>query len=929
MIAAERWKQLSPLLDELLDLEPAQRRARLDAHRARDPALAGELATLVADAERAERAQFLTGRAAPDEAPAAPTLAGQRIGAYVLEQPIGQGGTGTVWRARRADGRFDGAVAFKLLHPSLVGRSGALRFEQEGRVLARLAHPNIARLLDAGVTDAGQPYLVLELVQGHRIDRHCDDARLDVAARVALFRVVLDAVSHAHRHLVIHRDIKPGNILVDHDGRVKLLDFGIAKMLQPDADAAELTAEGLRALTPEYAAPEQLRGELVSTATDVYALGVLLYQLLSGHHPTVAPQATALDALRATLEIDATRLSVARADANEARDERIAQARHTSPARLRRQLRGDLENIAAKALRKRPADRYPTVDAFAEDLRRWQAGEPVAARPDSMGYRARRFVGRHRGGVAAASLLALAILGGLAGTLTQARRAEQQGEIARREAAQARDERDRAVVDNQLARGTNEFLQLVLRDAAGNDPGAMRRQLDRASELIDKTRFEKPIVKVALLRQTAGRYTELGDIAAARVLIDRAIAATVGTDLAAPTSGVPVNLACSQARNLHEMDDQVATLAMLARADQLIAAGAQVGVPSQVDCMQPRIFAESALGHRDLAVHIARDAIGRLEAAGIRSGEQHRLMRSVLSQALCDAGRYAEAMAIARPLLVESEAAQGRTSIAVLRRSSVVTRLTRLGGDPLAALALSTADRDDMARVLGPGREDTAIALEHGRVLLALGRATEAAPLLARALASSRQTSRTAFTLAAGIAETSALLDAGDARGAAQAWGALAPLRAKAVAEHRPTRIELLLLESRLAAAQGRAAAVLPLLESAQQLVDGAGADTHPLAAAVALARGQAMLDETATPATTLAVADQALAAARASALDPSRSSVLGQALLLRARALARSGRADDARRDANQAANELSQTLGATHPATRAATRLAATHQP
>ena len=920
---AERWRRLSPLLDDLLDLDAQAREARLDALRASDPAVAGELAALLADAERAGQSQFLAGTAAPGAA-AAPTLAGQRIGAYVLEAPIGQGGTGTVWLARRADGRFEGAVAFKLLHPSLVGRTGALRFEREGKVLARLAHPNIARLLDAGVTDGGQPYLVLELVEGERIDRHCDAARLDLAQRVALFRVVLEAVAHAHRHLVIHRDIKPGNILVDRSGAVKLLDFGIAKLLQADGGdgEGELTVDGMRALTPDYAAPEQLRGEPVSTATDVYSLGVLLYQLLTGRHPTAPPQASPVEAMRATLETDPARLSAV-ADKGPAQTiERAAEARHTSPGRLKRQLGGDLENIVAKALRKTPAERYPSVDAFAEDLRRWQAGEPVVARADSTAYRAVRFVGRHRGAVAAAALTGVAILAGVVGTISQARRAEEQGARASREAAEAKLERDRAVVDNQLQRGTNEFLQLVLRDSAGNDPGAMRRQLDRASELIEKTRFERPIVKVALLRQIGGRYAELGDIATANVLLERAIAATAGTDLVQPTNGVPVNLACSHARYLHEMDEQRAAIAELDRADRLIAAGAEVGVPSRVECLQPRAYAESALGHHDRAVAIARDALAQLERAGVHSGEQHRLMRSALSQVLAAAGRHQEAMAIARPLLAEGVAGQGRSSIAVLRRSSVVTGLTRLGGDPLAALALSTADRDDIARVLGPAREDAAFDREHGRILLALGRDAEAAAVLARAVAESRRNSRTAFTLSAGIAEANALVEAGDARGAAAVWTELAPLRARAVAEGRPEQIDLLLLESRLAAASG--AIALAPLEAAQARVDAAGGAANPKACAVALARGDAMLASAAPPAATLAVAEQALTAARAGALDPARSSVVGQALLLRARVFERLARPDDARRDAAEAARQLSATLGDAHPSTRAAARLA-----
>ena len=929
---AERWKRLSPLLDDLLDLDPAQRSARLDALRAEDPSLADELAALVTDTERAERAQFLAGSAGPASASAstanAATLAGQRIGAYTLDAPIGQGGTGSVWRAHRADGRFEGAVAIKLLHPSLVGRTGALRFEREGKVLARLVHPHIARLLDAGVTGGGQPYLVLELVDGERIDRHCDRERMGVAERVALVRVVLDAVALAHRHLVIHRDIKPGNILVDRAGQVKLLDFGIAKLLQSDGDeeADELTRDGMRALTPDYAAPEQLRGEPVSTATDVYSLGVLLYQLLAGRHPTAPLQASPMAALRATLDVDPGRLSSAVTVTQELPAdvvERIAAARNASPARLRRQLAGDLENILAKALRKAPAERYPTVDAFADDLRRWQAGEPVLARPDSLSYRVRRFVGRHRGGVAAASLAMVAVLAGLVGTITQARRAEQQSERATREAAQAKLERDRAVVDGQLQRGTTEFLQLVLRDAAGSDPGAVRRQLDRASELIDKTRFERPIVKVALLRQTAGRYAELGDLATARALLERAIAATVGTDLAAPTSGVPVNLACSHARYLHEMDEQLAAIAELDHADQLMAAGADVGVPSRVSCLQPRIYAESALGHHARAIALAHEALQKLQAAGIASGEQHRLMRSVLSQVLAEAGRAREAMAVAQPLLAESTGAQGRGSIAVLRRSDTVTSITRLGGDPRAALALSTADRADAAKVLGPANEDVGFALEHGRVMRALGRDAEAVPLLARAGAQARRSGRMAYVLWAGIDEANARLASGDARGAMAVWNALAPLRAKAAAERRPEEVDLLLLEARFAAARGDIHAQGALLDTAQARIDAAGGVANPRAFEVALARGEASVGSAASPAATLAIAEQALADARAVSLDPARSSLIGQALLLKARALERAGQLEGARTTAANAASQLEATLGAAHPAVREANRL------
>ena len=429
----ERWNQLTPLLDELLELPPPAQLARLAELRERDGALADDLDALLKAARQVEASQFLSG-AAQDE-PAAPGagLIGRQLGAYVIEAPLGEGGTGSVWRARRADGRFEGMVAIKLLHLSLMGQRGALRFEREGAILARLTHPNIARLLDAGVSADGQPYLVLELVQGQRIDRHCDANRLDVEQRLRLFGDVLGAVAHAHSHLVIHRDIKPNNILVTSEGSVKLLDFGIAKLLEDEegpAQGRDITRTGTRAMTLDYAAPEQVRGESVTTATDVYALGVLMFELLSGRHPTLPEHGSSADVMRATLETEPRRLSggTTADDSTE-----IAAQRNTPLPRLVRQLRGDLENIAAQALRKVPAQRYQTVAALADDLRRHSAHEPVSARPDSLAYRSAKFVRRHRGTVAAGTVVMLAIAAGLLGTITQARRAEVQAQRAAHE----------------------------------------------------------------------------------------------------------------------------------------------------------------------------------------------------------------------------------------------------------------------------------------------------------------------------------------------------------------------------------------------------------------------------------------------------------------------------------------------------------------
>ena len=928
----ERWQQISPLLDGLLDLPPERRAERLAALRAEDPALAAELEALIGHGARADASHFLAGSAPlPDAAGRAmQSLAGTRLGAYVLEAPLGQGGTGAVWRARRADGRFEGHVAVKLLHLSLIGRTGALRFEREGAILARLSHPHIAHLLDAGISDGGQPYLVIELVAGERIDLHCDLERLSVAQRVALFRAVLEAVAHAHRHLVIHRDIKPSNILVGADGSVKLLDFGIAKLLDRDeAGASDLTAERGGALTPDYAAPEQLRGEPVTTATDVYSLGVLLFQLLAGRHPTAPPRASPADLMRTTLETPPGPLAAALLPgkgASPADATRLAAERDSSVVRLRRQLGGDLDLVVAKALRKAPAERYATVDAFGEDLRRWAAAEPVSARPDSLAYRASRFVARHRGAVAAGVLTFAAILAGLVGTIDGARRAEQQRLLATRAAEQARIERDQALLQQKLQRGTNEFLQLLMRDAAGGDSGAIRKQLDRAVALLEQTRFEAPIVKVALLRQIAGRYAELGEYAAAIRLLREAIAAVAGTDLAAPTSAVPVNLACSLARDLHETGDERGALVELDRADRLVAAGAGLSVPSRAECRAGRSFVATALGDYGRGVSLLREAMQELASAGIREGEQVRVLRGSLARALKEAGDHAGAMAIATPLLAENTVAQGRESMAVLRRSSVVTSLARLGGDPLAALDHSQADRDAAAHLLGPGRVDAAIELEHGLILLELARFDAAATVLARASSAAEAAQQAPLALDARLAEVEALSRGGHA---AEATARFAALGAALASAAPPERVESLRIDALLVASRGDSAAARRDLADAEQQL-GAGADgtvdtpPHPKACAFVLARGElaaAGRDDDA-----LALAERALTLARRRALLADRSSDVGRALLLRARALAAAGRGVESRRDAEAARAQLEPTLGAAHPATRAAAALAAT---
>jgi len=380
--------------------------------------------------QRAQRSLFLD---VPVTMPAdaTPSLAGTTVGPYTLERALGAGGMGTVWLARRSDGRFEGAVAIKLLNLAQLDREGQMRFRREGTILASLSHPHIARLLDAGVTPTGQPYLVLELVEGTRLDRYADQHHLDVAARLQLFLQVADAVAHAHTHFVVHRDLKPSNILVTTDGHVKLLDFGIATLLSGPADSGSSTVTS-RALTPEYAAPEQIAGGNVTMATDVYALGVLLYGLLVGEHPTAERGATDAAILLSLGARERRRPShvAARLDDADRSIRELLDARQTTKDRLRRACHGDVDAIALQALKKRPEERYATVQALADDVRRYLTREPVLAHADSLRYRAAKLIARRHIEVTAAAAVILSLVAGTAIAVRQAR-ASQAERVAR------------------------------------------------------------------------------------------------------------------------------------------------------------------------------------------------------------------------------------------------------------------------------------------------------------------------------------------------------------------------------------------------------------------------------------------------------------------------------------------------------------------
>ncbi|MGY0505732.1 protein kinase domain-containing protein [Luteimonas sp. e5] len=420
-----RWQRLSAELDVLIELDPAAREAHLATLQAEDANFVSDLRELLAQQASTDSlldSPLVTAPPGPRE--------GEEVGPYRLIKLLGEGGMGQVWLAERSDGLYQRRVALKLLRPGLADPGLRLRFTREREILARLAHPHIARLLDAGIGANGQPYLALEEVEGEGILHYCRSRGLGLRPRLELFRQVCEAVSHAHANLVVHRDLKPSNILVNAEGEVRLLDFGIAKLLDGDAaDPPEVTRTGVRSFTLHYAAPEQIRGEPVGTRSDVYSLGVVLYELLAGQKPYRLKQPTSAQWEQAILAEEPLRPSQAVARGGD--DEVVPGIDRRRWARM---LSGDLDNIIGKALSKEPEQRYPSVEALSLDIQRHLDGLPVLARPQSLGYRLRKFARRHAFAITATAVVVLTLLGMLAFTWQQRQQAVR--EAARAQALQ-------------------------------------------------------------------------------------------------------------------------------------------------------------------------------------------------------------------------------------------------------------------------------------------------------------------------------------------------------------------------------------------------------------------------------------------------------------------------------------------------------------
>lgn len=506
----ETWRRVDALLDRALELAAHERAAFLDSECSGEPEIAAHVRELLAADEQAE--DFLER---PVEQVAGSLLgagtdalpSGTTIPPWRLVREIGRGGMGAVYLADRADGQFEQRVALKVIRAGLRGGGFRERFLQERRILARLEHPRIARLLDGGFLDDDRPWFAMEYVDGVPITEYADRERLSVEERVDLFADVCDAVAHAQRHLVVHRDLKPSNVLVGTDRQPKLLDFGIAKIFaepvgEPGALASSptvLTRDGARLLTPEYAAPEQHRGEDVTTATDVWALGCILFELLCGQHPFAPQMDTPLELERAVLTGETRRLSSAVTQS-------AAGARRATTRSLRRRLRGDLANVVGRALARKPHDRYATAADLGEDLRNWRNGRPVTARAPSFRYLLTKAMARHRVAVGAGLAVLLALFAGLAATTWQARRAEREAE--------------RAVA-------VTAFLQSLFKEtdpnrAQGTDVRASEI-LARGAERLDTELDGAPELRAELLQTVGTLYESLGDYDRAVTLQQKAL----------------------------------------------------------------------------------------------------------------------------------------------------------------------------------------------------------------------------------------------------------------------------------------------------------------------------------------------------------------------------------------------------------------------
>lgn len=747
----EREQLALRILRDALDSEPGERAGYLSQRCGTDAALRERVDALLRGIGERELDEAATdaGSQPPPETDALP---GTTLGAFRIVERIGRGGMGVVYRGEREGADFAQEVALKLIRRGFDFDDIRTRFLRERRILARLSHPNLARFIDGGVAADGRPWFALEFVRGESITRWCDAHALDLRARATLFLDVCAAVQYAHAQLVVHRDLKPGNILVDADGRVRLLDFGIARLLGDEEADATLTAIGSRGvLTPEYAAPEQFGGEAAGVATDVYALGVILYELISGALPYTLDRHDLAATERTIREQPPQPLTQAIARTDPATTARRLEARRTNLRGYRNDVRGDLSRILDKALAKEPARRYASVQAFADDLARWLAGAPVRVSGDALGYRLRKFVGRNRLAVGLALLAALAIAGGMAATLWQAR--------------EARLQRDNALAEVKRSDAMRQYLMLMFREAAGQKDATRVnvREVFRAGaeRLFDEFR-ERPQEGQNTALMLSDLYIQLGDAEGAAPLLERllqwpGIEANPTVQANARYNLAQIEVVRGHAARARELLDQ-------AQAFWSGQPGAARDILNESRSTQARI--ERAEGKVDSAIATLRAALAERRALLGRDDFSSGNLFNTLSMALTQAGRYEEA---------EASANESYRVFERLGQADSDGGMAALNSRGNAALMMGRNEqcyRDyrrvaDMTRAMyGETTKLAALLNNLGVVLTRLDRHDEALPNLEEALriaiAQSGERSPLAVTARVSLAELYARLDRRD-----------------------------------------------------------------------------------------------------------------------------------------------------------------------
>ena len=900
--------KFSPLLDEALDMEESQCSDWLAQLEAGNPEGAAFIRSCLEAREKAARSGFLEGSVAPDKAE--PSWIGRQVGPYTISALIEQGGMGSVWLALRSDGRFEGRFALKFLRAFLSQMGGTGRFLREGKLLARLTHPNIARLIDAGMTPDGDPYLVLDYVDGVPIDQYCDSHSLSIEARLNLFLQVLGPVAHAHANLIVHRDVKPSNVLVTESGEVKLLDFGIAKLLesdgQPEADAGVTRAGGV-ALTPAYASPEQLTGGVVSVTSDVYSLGILLYLLLTGRHPGGEGPLTAAQMIHSTLRVEPTRPSVA-VSAKTSLSATCAANRSSTEEKLRSQLRGDLDTIVGKALKKEPDQRYASVAAFADDISRYLRHQPITARPDTFAYRSAKFVRRNRVAVALSAIAIFAILGGLIGTLVQA--------------ASAREQRDFAYQQLQRNQEHDKFLDFLLSDASpSGKPLSADELLTRAERIVQKQHSADADRRADLMIWIGGDYSVRDRNVDARRVLEAAYQLTRQSHDRSLRGRASCELA-----NIAARDEEVDRAESLYQEAIRELAGDPRFAIEYSACL--RTGAEVAKGRGDVAAGVERAVAGIrvLRASALRTDVDQMSAELDLASAYSEAGQdLASLPEFQRSEELLSALGLDESNFAVILYNNWGLELDQMGR-PLEAEKAYRHVLDISRDAGGVDSVSPLVLINYARILRELDRFDEAAATAERANARAVQLKNEVAIMQALMERSSVYLGMHRPEQAESVLAEVEPRLRKslppthyAFASLAGRRALVLLEENDLDAATRQSDRALALIDATVK-AGNEGAFIRPALfmdrSDIDLAANR--LDEA------LHDADRAIEALGTTVEPGSYSRKLGLAHLARARALAAQRRTDDVKKEALYAAAQLERSSGADLPEARAARELA-----